>query len=188
MLFKRLFFIRLLSRFSMLNEKLKTKEDLSSEGLDEIAEAVGNSQDNFNEVFDLLYDGDFEIRSKAAKVLHKVSTLHPGLMEGRKRELFKQLPRMQNADVKVQMARILPHLQYDYREQKFVSDLLLHWLKAEVRNENVKLECMESLAQLAISDPFLRPEVIIEIEQQMFNGSTEIRNTGQKLLKKVRGY
>ena len=172
----------------MLNEKLKTTQNLSSEGIDEIVEAIGGSQNNFNEVFELLYDDDFSIRSNAAVVIRKVSQDHPSLMEGKKGELFKQLPRMQNPDVKIQMARILPHLEYEYREKKFISDLLLHWLKAEVRSEEVKVECMNSLAEMAISDPFLKPEVIIEIEQQMYNGTPNLRSTGQRLLQKVRGY
>ena len=75
----------------MLNEKLKTSTTLSSENLNEIALAIGTNQSNFNEVFELLYDADFTIRSKAAKVIRKVASEHPDLVNKKKQELFKQL-------------------------------------------------------------------------------------------------
>ncbi len=170
----------------MLHEKLKSTEEISDESYDELVVAAGASQESFDEVFDLLYDPDFKVRSRCAKILLRVSAQNPQLAQNRKAELFKQLPRMQAPDVKVQMTRLLPFLKYELREQKFISDLLLHWLKAEVKSEEVKLACMNALALMAANDPFLKPEVIIEIEQQMYNGSTEIRNLGQKLLQKIK--
>ncbi|MEN7548203.1 hypothetical protein AAG747_09800 [Rapidithrix thailandica] len=169
-----------------LLEKLQGGDLKSLGKVPEVIEEIGENQDKFDEVFDGIFTPDPVIRKRAATAVEKISQKHPDLLRPHKKLLLKHLPKIKQHEVKWNLAQTLPRLKMSRNERSYTIDILLYWLRTEMKSKNVMLHCMEALAQLAQNDLFLQKEVVLEIEFQSHSGNTAVKASAQKILKDMK--
>lgn len=140
------------------------------------------------ELFDILIAGmslpDPLVSMRCADVAEKVTVLHPEYLRPYKHRLIEELSRIDQKEVRWHVAAMLPRLTLTEEEQQHVIDILLSY--ASDRSSIVNTFAMQSLADLALRDKKLLPQVLPHIEKLCVIGTPAMRTRGKHLLPKLR--
>ena len=149
-----------------------------------VAKLVGNDQALFDEVFDGIYSPDDILRNRSAEAAEKASRADKSLLLTHKNEMIKNLPQYVHTDVRWRISLMLGLLDLKGNQLAKAISFLELWLHEE-KQVSVKANCMQSLAEHAMRNRWLRNEVIGIIESEMERGSAGIKARGRNLLKSL---
>ena len=132
----------------------------------------------------MLDDDHPVVRMRASDVAEKVTRRAPELLQPYKREILQIISASPEKEVRWHIAQMLPRLRLAPNERKTAFKLLLGYLSDDSRI--VRTFSMQALADLAMQDRALLPEVIPLIERLTRSGSPAMISRGRKLLSRLR--
>lgn len=136
------------------------------------------------ELFDVLISGialdDPLVRMRCADAAEKVAALHPEYLRPHKRLLIEDYSRIGQKEVRWHIAAMLARLPLTAKEQQRVAGILLSYTND--RSSIVKTLAMQALADIALRDEKLLPEVRERIGELCVIGTPAMRARGKKLL------
>ncbi len=159
--------------------------DLRSIGrANEVARVVGHDQKLFDEIFDGMFHEDPVVRSRSADAVEKSSKQFPYLLQSHRKNLIAQLQNFNQQEVQWHIALMLGRIELTKKETAIVIDTLLRWLD-ESKSIIVKVHCLQSLTDIALTNTWFKDEATMVIEEQMLKGSAAIKARGRMLLKQL---
>ncbi len=158
--------------------------DRSSGGRsDEVVAMVLAEPTRFAEVFAAIRDRDPVVRKRASDVAEKVTARRPELLDGRQGELLGDLARSPQEEVRWHVVQMIPRVPLDDTQRAAAAELLLGFLSDD--SKLVRVNAMESLAQLADDDEELRSRAIVAFDELSESGSPAVRARARRLLKRL---
>jgi hypothetical protein len=168
-------------------EKLR-RGDLRSIGrADEVAEDMIKNPILFEAVLEGLFDGDPIIRMRSADALEKASSLRPEHIQPFKRQLIEEAPNIKQKEVRWHLAQIYPYLKLDEEERRKMASVLLSFVE-EAHSRIVKVNSLQTLAELALEDANLRPVVVETLLQERKSGVPSVVSRTRRLLTQLEVY
>lgn len=136
------------------------------------------------ELFAVLISGialdDPLLRMRCADAAEKVSARHPEYLRPHKRLFVEDYSRIKQVEVRWHIAAILARLPLTAMEQQRVVETLLSYTND--RSSIVKTVAMQALADIALHDEELVPDVRKHIEELCIIGTPAMKARGRKLL------
>jgi hypothetical protein len=138
----------------------------------------------FSHLVAALTSDDEVLRMRAADAIEKISAQRPDFLGPFKKNLFalaagSAAPSLQQ-EVRWHLALILPRLKLTSTERALTTDLLFEYLRD--KSIIVKTHALQSLADLAASDPHLKLRVLPILHATAETGSAAQRARARKLL------
>jgi HEAT repeat protein len=134
----------------------------------------------FEEVFAAIRDRDPVVRKRASDVAEKVTARRPELLAAHKGVLLSDLAHNPQEEVRWHIVQMLPRVDLDDAERHRAGELLMGLLHDD--SKLVRVNAMESLAQLARADEDLRSRVIVAFDELSHSGSPAERTRARRLL------
>jgi hypothetical protein len=119
---------------------------------------------------------------RAADALEKAARAEPSRLQPFKRQLFAA-GRSQQQEVRWHVAQLLPRLRLRPAERQRAAALFKGYL--DDKSRIVQTFALQALADLALADASLQPEVIATIQRQAQSGSPAVRSRAARLLKQL---
>ena len=123
------------------------------------------------------------VRMRAADAVEKLSADMPELLRPFKEPLLTDIAAVQQQEVRWHVAQMLPRLDLSLAERRQALAIQRGYLDG--RSKIVKTFAMQAMADLALQEPALRPEVVPLLRELTQTGSPAMRSRGQKLLRKL---
>jgi len=140
----------------------------------------------FDEVFEGMFDADPVIRMRAADVIEKVSQKHPEYLQPFKKRLISEVSKIEQQEVRWHTAQMLSYLSINRTERDRIVQILISYLDNE-KSKIVKVNAMQTLADLAERDRSLKPRVLKILERAAGTDSPALVSRGKKLIKTLKG-
>ncbi len=166
-----------------LIERLKGGDRRSLGNANSIASEIEHNDVIFSEAFEAIFGSDPIIRMRAADAVEKATKHNPGLLTDFKKEILKRAPQCIQKEVRWHVALMLGYVQWNETEIARVIDLLLTWLQDDP-SIIVKVNCLQTLADISLYHRWYRHEVEEIIFEQIAKGSPALKARGRILLKK----
>lgn len=172
----------------MMSQAVKMLHEDPPPGLgktDQVVQLMEQDSTVFDEVFVVLLQESPTVKTRAANALEKVARLHPTWLQPHRQSLLAHLPELSHPfSVKMAAAGLLGHAAWSDEDVSTVITTLQQWLQDT--NTFVKVNCLQALTQIAQCRPWLAPEVIGLVENEMAKGKSAIQARGRRLLKQLR--
>ncbi|UCG25426.1 MAG: hypothetical protein JSW55_05385 [Chloroflexota bacterium] len=148
--------------------------------VDEVIADVQAEPALFDALFWGMRDEDPLVRMRTADAVEKLSAAEPGLLQPYKNALLTEIAPVRQQEVRWHMAQMLPRLNLSPAERRQAMAILRGYL--DDRSKIVKTFAMQAMADLALQQPDLKPEVIPLLRQLTETGSPAMQSRGRKLL------
>lgn len=136
------------------------------------------------ELFDTVFNGmchdDELMRMRCADVVEKVTTQKPEWLAPYKAQLFKQVARIEQQEVRWHVAQMFSRLALNKRERRLVLRILQEYLTD--KSAIVKTFAMQAMADIAERDEELRPSIVKQLGELTRTGTPAMKSRGGKLL------
>lgn len=136
------------------------------------------------QLFDVLISGialeNPLVRMRCADAAEKVTVTHPEYLRPYKHKLIEDYSHIEQKEVRWHVAAMLARLQLTAKERRHVIGILLAYTSD--RSSIVRTLAMQALADIALRDEKLLPEVRRHIEELCVIGSPAMKARGSKLL------
>lgn len=109
---------------------------------------------------------------------------HPEFLQPYKDILIEEVAQINQQEVRWHVAQMFSRLELNGDDRKAVLEILLGYLQDE--SKIVKTFSMQALADLAVGDVNLRPQVIDLLKEITGTGSPAMKSRGRKLLEKLK--
>jgi len=153
----------------------------------EVVEIIIHDADAFGEVFnEMLKSEKAYVRLRAADALEKACRFNPQFLQSYKAALLSVLPNLKEPTIIWHMALLLGYLELEEDEQALAVNMLYNWLD-NISHRFVKVNCLQTLAVLALKHDWLRSEVMETLQAALEHDSPSIRARARILLKKFSG-
>jgi hypothetical protein len=139
----------------------------------------------FRLVFEGLLDDNAMIRMRAADAVEKITAKRPELLEPYKKKLLRDVAGINQQEVRWHLALMIPRLRLTRNERAEALGLLMEFLHD--KSSIVKTFAMQALADLALQDPSLEPQVIPLLRALTETGTPAMKARGRKLLENLHG-
>ncbi|MBI3260347.1 MAG: hypothetical protein HYZ54_12890 [Ignavibacteriae bacterium] len=126
-------------------EKLLSGGDLRSIGNSNSIVAKIKNQNDFDELFMLLFHTDRLIAMRAADAIEKITIHNPHYLAHHKEEVFRLCNTSSNKELKWHLAQILPRLPNDDNEIASVWSILSTWATNRENSNIVRVNALQGL-------------------------------------------
>lgn len=150
---------------------------------EEIVAEVLRRRELFCALLEGLFVEDDLVSARAADAVEKITRTHPEYLHPFKQELIALAESCSRKETRWHLAQMLPRLELERGERQRVIAVLLRYLTDS--SSLVKTFSMQSLADLAIQDPSLRPSVCAHVKKLTLTGTPAMKSRGKKLLVKL---
>ena len=147
---------------------------------DEVAATVSKNHALFPRLMQGLWSKDPLVRMRAADASEKITRKEPDLQRPYKKELLALMAKAEQQELRWHLAAIVPRLPLNSKERQLVSSRLRLYL--EDRSSIVKTCALQALADLAVDDSSIRPEVMEILRQSTRKGTPAMKARSRKLL------
>jgi hypothetical protein len=163
-------------RDEILKEHSKTQCDL-------IVNWVGNSQERFNELFNLFINDEYRVTQRAGWPLSYSVIKHPELIKKHFGKLLSNLnkPGIHNA-IKRNTIRLLQTVTIPKKYQGDVMDICFQYVASPTEPVAIKAFSLTVLGKLAKDYPEIMPEIKLLIEDQFPHQTAAFKSRAKKLL------
>lgn len=159
---------------------LKGGDRRSTGRSDQIAAVVSKDPKLFPKLIAGLWSPDPLVRMRAADAAEKVTRKNPALLTPYKKELLGLMTEATQQELRWHLAVMVPRVPLNATERQLAISALNTYL--EDRSSMVKTFALQGLADLAQSDPDVRPEVKDILREATRNGTPAMKARGRKLL------
>lgn len=154
--------------------------DLRSIGeADVIAKEVLASPEHFPEIMAGLTHADRRVRMRCADIAEKVTACVPRLLQPFADTLLKLAQTARDPEMRWHLAQMLPRLTVDVKTSRALTTLLFKYLDDDSRI--VQVCALQSLAEMAKSDPALRERLAPLIRRLATTAQGALRARARKL-------
>lgn len=141
---------------------------------------VSNDPKFFPKLIAGLWSADSLVRMRAADAVEKVTRRHRELLQPHKKELLGLMSGAQEQELRWHLAVMVPRLRLNATERQVALSSLNRFL--EDRSSIVKTFALQGLAELAESEPSIRPGVVEILRDATRNGTPAMKARSRKLL------
>lgn len=135
-------------------------------------------------LFAVLFQGllvdDALVRMRAADAIEKITVHHPEYLAPYTAQLLHEVGPIAQQEVRWHVAQLLSRLALTAAERRSAVNLLNTYLQDQ--SKIVKTFAMQALADIALVDAELRPQIVAQLEILTTTGSPAMRSRGRKLL------
>jgi hypothetical protein len=124
---------------------------------------------------------DEVLRMRAADAIEKITVQHPELLRPFKRTLLSLTGNTTQKEVRWHLALLIPRLKLTPNERAVAVEILFDYLQD--KSSIVKTFAIQSLADLAATDPKLKSQIKPLIEELTQIGTPAMRARGRKILR-----
>ncbi len=158
----------------------------SKANCDIIVKWVGDSQQRFDELFDLFLNDEYRVVQRAGWPLSYAVSAHPKFIQKHFARLLKNLqkPGLHNA-VRRNTTRLLQDVDIPQRFQGQVMDLCFEYINSPTEFVAVKAFALTVLENLSKQYPEIKPELKTIIEDRWDYETAAFRSRAKKILKKL---
>jgi hypothetical protein len=144
---------------------------------------VGNSQQRFDELFNLFLNDEYRVVQRAAWPLSYAVITHPGLIKKHFAKLIKNLSQPNLHDsVKRNTMRLLQHIEIPKRFHGEVMNLCFEYIASNNEAVAIKAFSLTVLQNLSLQYPEIRQEIKTIIEDRWNYESAAFRSRAKKIL------
>jgi hypothetical protein len=147
---------------------------------DEVAGMVSKHPELFCQLIAGLKSTDPLVCMRAADAAEKVTRKRPELLQFYKRELLSFMSEARQQELRWHLALMVPRLRLSGREKQVAVSALYGYL--EDCSSIVKTCALQGLADLAQSEPGIRPAVVEVLRRATRNGTPAMKARSRKLL------
>ncbi len=123
------------------------------------------------------------VRSRAMRVVHDVSAIHPELVQPFKSVLIEEVSALRQWEVRERLCQILTKLDLSEDEIVRIEDIFRSYLQD--RSSIVRTCALQGLADLAEIQPQLRESVMAVLDEAAASGTAAMRARARKLVKRL---
>ena len=158
----------------------------SKANCDAIVKWVGDSQQRFDELFDLFLNGEYRVVQRAGWPLSYAVSAHPKFIQKHFSRLLKNLqkPGLHNA-VRRNTIRLLQDVTIPQRFQGQVMDLCFDYIHSPTEAIAVKAFALTVLDNLSQQYPEIKPELKTIIEDRWDYETAAFHSRAKRILKKL---
>ena len=157
--------------------------DLRSIGrTEEVVQDIMQDPSLFGAVFEGITHANPIIRMRAADAIEKVSAKYPDYLAPFKDHVLGVLSKIEQQEVQWHVAQLLSYLALTTEEQKKAVTLLEHFLDSS-QSHIVKVNAMQTLAELAVKNPMLKQRVLMRIHALINTGIPSLISRGKTVLR-----
>lgn len=161
-------------------------EKHSKEQTAKIAKWIGKDQKRFDQLANLLINGEEPLPQRAGWVLSYAAFAHPQLLEKHIGKLLKNLQRPHLHDaVKRNTIRVLQDISIPERFQGDAMNICFDYITDPKEKPAIKAFSLTVLENLATQYPEIKNELKTVIESQWDNESAAFRSRARKILRKL---
>ncbi len=143
---------------------------------------VGNNSYRLKELLKIFSEGDKRLSKRAAWPLSYIAELHPALVKPHLRFIIRLLENSPHDAIKRNVLRLLQYIKIPNSLIGKIADYCFAYLKSEAEPVAIRVFAMQVLANLCLTYPELKQELIPLIEDMMPYGSAGIKSRGKKIL------
>jgi len=148
---------------------------------------IAQKPELFGIYVEIFFSLDGTLSRRAAWVITHAVTLMPELMtEECLAGMLQVAGKMKHDGEKRNLAKVLSQVVLPDKLKGEVLDLCFNWLNDAGESIAVRAYCMETLANLSMEFPEIKPEIIAVIENHMDRFSPGLKNKGVKTLRRLR--
>jgi hypothetical protein len=151
----------------------------------EVAAILAKHPGRFPELIAGLWSEDPLVRMRAADATEKFTRENRELLKPYKKELLGLMAETRQQELRWHLAAMIPRLPLTARERRLAVSSLNVYL--EDRSSIVKTSALQGLADLAETDPDLRPQVIELLRASTRSGTAAMKARSRKLLLHLEG-
>jgi hypothetical protein len=163
-----------------LLQKLTSGDRRSIGNVDEVIAIILEQPDLFAVLIAGMQVDDPLVRMRAADAAEKITIERPGWLQPYKRRIIAEIAAIRQQEVRWHVAQLLPRLALSETERSEAFTILTGYLSDP--SAIVRTFSLQALADLALSDPALSPQVTALLEQRLESGSKAERSRARKLL------
>lgn len=117
-------------------------------------------QKDFDDVFSFLFIDDRLLVMRAADALEKCSLEHPEYLSVHKKEILQLSAYVTHIELKWHLALFIARLHLSNAEADFASSFLFEWLSNKNESKIVRVNALQSIADLSKDNPHLKKRLI----------------------------
>ena len=129
-------------------EQILSGGDLRSIGKSDTIVLNISSQENFDQLFKLLFHADRIVVMRAADVIEKVTINHPQYLAIHSKELLNLCKIAENKELKWHLALLVPRINLNDRQFEEAWDLLVIWARDKTNSRIVRVNSIQGLFEL----------------------------------------
>jgi len=173
------------NRMHPLLQKLEGGDRRSIGRSEEVASEVLKEPELFQVLIDGLTLENAVVRMRASDALEKASLKQPEYLLPYKQQIIELAAKSEQKEVRWHMAQILPRLNLNHEENKYVVNTLLGYLAGN--SSIVSTFVMQAFADIAKTDEELRTALLVHITELTVIGTPAMKARGKKLLAEFKG-
>jgi len=152
-----------------------------------IVKYIGDRQDRFDELFNLMLTGEYRVIQRAAWAVHHAAEAQPQLTKPHLKTMVKNLADTKLLDaVKRNTLRILAAIDLPKSLQGIMAEHGFRMLDDPKEPVAVRMFAMTVLYNICQEEPELAPELIAMLEDHLPHGSAGLKARGKKILVELR--
>ena len=146
-------------------------------------EVIGNNEEAFAQLWQLVKEGEPPLPRRAAWVLELCAENHPHLTTPLLQEFVAQLEKPGHPAVGRHLAKILARRPIPEELQGILYDLCLRWILSPAQPVANKVHCMEIALGIARGNEDLAAELVLVIKDQLEFSSAGFKARARKVFK-----
>lgn len=151
---------------------------------DEVAAEVLASPEKFTLLFSGITNEDPLVRFRAADAVEKITAIHPEWLQPYRETILGEIANIPQQEVRWHMCQLIPRLELDRRQRVLALEVLSSYLSDQSRI--VRTFALQAMADLAGTDPDLKPGVILTLEEQAACGFPSVESRCRRLLARLK--
>jgi hypothetical protein len=158
----------------------------SRSNCNKIVRWIGNSQQRFDELFQLFLHDEYRVVQRAAWPVSNAVSEHPALIQKHFGKLLKNLqkPGIHDA-VKRNSIRLLQDLEIPKRYQGRVMDICFKYIVSPAEAVAIKVFSLTVLQKLSKQYPEIIPEIKLLIEENYERETAAFKSRAKKVMKQL---
>lgn len=168
------------------NIKSQLQVEISKFNTEYVSDAVGNNEDMFKMLWEMILQEEHPIPWKAAWVFDTVAERYPYMVESHIPEIVNNLSKFKEDGVKRSTLRILTRHQLPEDKIGLLFNICYDWMTSGAESIAVKVHAMQICYDISKMEPEIKKELHDTIETIMPANSTGFQNRAGKLLEKLK--
>ena len=158
--------------------------ETSRRNTDYIAQYIGNDALLFDEVMQILFNGESLLPLRASWVITAVTDQYPSLLKPYLPKIIENLINFNHTGIHRNLLRQLSEMSIPEELSGVLFDHCYQWLHSRTEPPAVKVHCMQLLFNISEQEPDLKPELRLVFEELAHHESAAIRSRTRLLLQK----
>lgn len=146
-------------------EEILQGGDLRSIGESNRIGSLIKNQEDFDELFELLFHTDRKVAMRAADSVEKITSKYPNYLVHHKKEILKFFDNANNIEMKWHLALIVSRLRLNDNEVGFVWQVLTRWANNHRESKIVRVNSIQGLFNLLQQHGELEKDFQLTLDQ-----------------------